>query len=691
MKDLNDAAKAGKADALLGAADATRPVAPADSTALALDGIKHLKAIISQVQLDLQDPLEGPTKAAASIVKATQAEKHRWVLGAAAHDRAAEVESLLAMLGTVVPAKLKSQVSALRKIVAAGKKEFVDAVRDREALKGSLPEASPKRMLGAVLKGLGDYDFRMPAGYEMDLEGVRTDTGEMVAPAPILPIAFEQAPDGEIVVTVAWRKWGAWVQHKFSRGVLASSKKLVDMASKGAPVDSITAPLLMAFFTAFERVNEAALRPMTSAPHIGWNGDTFLYGSEVVGDSPLSPPADPAAAQFFAGFRSEGSWDAWREAIADYVTQHPSVMIGIYASAASLMLEPLNERGFVVDWSGLTSVGKTTTLMVAASALGNPGESDQNGLLRSWRSPSNSSRMYMASVLHSFPLYLDETKRADKPELVKNFLYDFPSGQDSMRGREDGTARIAKRWRSIALTTGEAPIVSFARDGGAHARALCIQGPPWGKPNAEQAVIQKRLSQILQRNYGHLGPHLVKYLLDVDRHDLRERYRSILDGYPTSSGVAARMLSYVAVLELAAQVCHFSLDLPGAHQESIKILIDIVLGGQAGANMARQAADTLYQWASANRDKFWHHRATHEPVGGWLGRWDPDEHRSGFIAFDQHRASKFLSECGFDAASVWTAFRENGWMILKDGANPQVGPSRSRLPCVKLSALTDES
>jgi putative DNA primase/helicase len=689
MKDLNDAAVAGKADGLLAAAERSVPVAPADVAPVAADGIKHLKAIISQVQIDLKDPLNGVNTASENMVRAVQSERHRWILGAAAHQRAAEVESLIAFLASVAPGRARNQVASIRKVISAGKKDFEKSVEERNRLSDSIKRPSP-RLLAAVIKDLGDFNFRMPNGYEMDLDGIRTDTGEVVSTAPILPISIEEMPDGEVYVTVAWKKWDRWIKHKFSRAILASSKRLVDLASKGAPVDSITAPLLMAYFSAFERVNEAELRPQLAAPHVGWNGNTFLYGTQQMGEGALTAPNDPSAAQFFLGFKSSGTWEAWCRVISDHVSKHPSVMAGIYGSVASLLLEPLGERGFVLDWSGLTSVGKTTTLMVAASSLGNPAEADQSGLIRSWRGPSNTSRMFMAAMLHSFPLYLDETKRADKSDIVRNFLYDFPSGQDSMRAKEDGTARIAKRWRSIALTTGEAPITSFARDGGAHARAICLQGPPWGRPTAAQALIQKEIVEQIHQNYGHLGPRFVWHLLKTDKLELRDRFREILEGYPPLSGVGSRMLSYVATIELAAEICHQSLGLPGDYRPTIDMLVASVDSGTVGANMAKQAAETLYQWCSANREKFWHPKASNEPYGGWYGRWDPDDMAPEFIAFDQNKASKYLIECGFDAPSVWTAFRENGWMLLTASkANPQVGPSRSRLPCVKISALRD--
>jgi len=691
-KDLNDAAAKGAAAPLLGKAAASKPVAPADVSQLAIDGIFHLKAISSQVELDLRDPLDGPRLAAEHMVKATSAEKHRFILGAAYHERRAEVESLLAYL-SAMGTKIKAPLSALRKVLNAARQEFGDSIRERDRVAGLMQEKRPKALLDAVVRELGLEGFRMPNGYEIDMEGVRTDSGERVSSSPILPVAIEVLPDGTVQVEVAWRKWGQWHRQRVPRRTLASSKHIIDLAQFGAPVDSISAPLLMSFFSAFEKANEAQLIPALSSPHVGWNGGSFLYGTTSFGLAKLVPPSAPNAVQFFEGLRQEGSWDVWAEAIEEYVAPYPSVMVGIYASVASLMLEPLGERGFVVDWSGLTSVGKTTTLMVAASSLGSPSESDKGGLIRSWRSPSNASRMYAASMLHNFPLYLDETKRANKPELVRDFLYDFPSGQDSMRSAEDGTARIAKRWRSIALTTGEAPITAFSRDGGAHARAICLQGTPWGTPTPLMAERQKRLVAILDRHYGHLGPKVVQYLLSTSWTDLKARHAAILAGYPVASGVAARMAAYVATIELAAQVCHLSLGVPGDSAASIKLLHSTLQTASNSSDIPRAALEVLYSWAAANREKF-HRRgsATNaEPHAGWYGRWDHDDSVPEWIAFDVPKATRVLAEAGYDSSSVITAFRERGWLLLdKSGNNPQVGPSRSRLMAVKMSAFKGE-
>lgn len=690
-KDLNEAVVGGRSvRELVDAAAHDKPLPPENPQGLATDGIRHLKAIASQVEVDLSDPLMGVENAARNIVRAVQAEKHRWILGAAMALREDEAKALLAQL-TTVNVRLRPNVKALREIMVAGAKRFNDAKKSPDPMPQTPPKA--KSLLEAVTRDIGMDGFRCPSGWDMDMTGVYLDDGTQVASAPMMPVSASRIDSGAIVLEVAWRKHGQWHRRHYPRETVANSRSIVSLAKAGAPVDSNNAAEVVRWFSAFERVNEEKFAPTHGAEHIGWvSSETFLYGEEPIGP-PVPFVGDEDALQFLSGFRATGSWETWKAAIAEHCVSRPKVMAGIYAALASLLLTPLEQRGFVIDWSGLTSVGKTSTLQVAASALGDPSEHDHDGLIRSWRGPSNFAKMAAASTMYSLPLFLDETKRANSHDLVRQMLYDYPSGQESMSGKASGGARQSRRWRSVLLSTGEAPITSFSKDGGGHARALVLRGPPWGDVSINTAASLASLVDTLKQHHGHLGRRMVKYLLQTDWAGLRLRRDNIMAEYGPISGVEKRLHEYVATMELAAQIAHLSLDLPGDWRPAIDVIRESIAAMSGAADIPAIAAASLYEWSCANRGKFWNTEARpdHEPSGGWLGRWDRDMPLSNaeFVGFYHDVLLRALDTLGFDGASVLSAFGERGWLKLDGkGNNPQVGPSRSRVVCLKLEALT---
>lgn len=691
-KDLNDAVREGRSVRdLVDAAAASAPLQPVNPQAVAADGIKHLKAIISQVETDLQDPLNGAESASRNVVKAIQSEKHRWSLGAASVLRDDETKALLAQLNSLDP-RLRTVLKSLREVITAGAKRFADAMRTNDDTPVTPPKG--KSLLEAVTRELGLVGFRCPAGYDVDVNGVFLDDGTQLSAAPILPISSSQTANGAFMVEVAWRKWGKWWRRHYPREVLANARLVVGLAKAGAPVDSGTSAELVKFFSAFERVNEEKFAPVLGVEHIGWVSEkTFLYGHDVMGEA-VSFVGDEDQVQFLSGFRVSGSWETWRAAIAEHCAGRPKVMLGVYAALASVLLTPIEQRGFIIDWSGLTSVGKTSTLQVAASVLGDPSEHDHDGLIRSWRGPSNFAKMAAASTMYSLPLFLDETKRANNADLVKQMLYDYPSGQESMSGKSTGGARQGKRWRSVLLSTGEAPITSFSKDGGAHARALIVRGQPWGGVSDQVAAAISSLIDTLKAHHGHLGRRFVEYLLNTDWFDLKQRYATIVEGYGPQAGVEKRLHEYVATIELAAQIAHLSLGLPGDWRPAIDVLRESIAASSGTTDIPAVAAQTLYEWAASNRSKFWNTEASpdHEPSRGWYGRWDRDRDliQAEYIGFNLDLFLRTLDELGFDGRSVMTAFMERKWLRLdKHDKNPQVGPNRSRVVCVLMKAMTE--
>src|SRR5207249_466503 len=167
---------------------------------------------------------------------------------------------------------------------------------------------------------------------------------------------------------------------------------------------------------------------------------------------------------------------------------------------------------FIVDLANATSTGKTTAARIAASAWGQPDEKLPDSVVQSW----DSTKVWLErapSTMPDLPLFLDDTKRAKRPRLVADTLYAVAQGRGRGRGNVVGLDRV-RTWRTVAVSTGEAPATSFTQDGGTRMRCMELRGMPFGRKDDDTRRFVDTLNLAVTRNYGHAGPALVRWLVE---------------------------------------------------------------------------------------------------------------------------------------------------------------------------------
>ena len=97
-----------------------------------------------------------------------------------------------------------------------------------------------------------------------------------------------------------------------------------------------------------------------------------------------------------------------------------------------------------MELAGSTSTGKTTAMKIAASVWGT------NQLINEFNSTKTSVER-KSSFLNSFPLYLDDSRKADE-RLLQSFVYHFSGGRSKGRGTLNGS-QLEYTWKNICLAT----------------------------------------------------------------------------------------------------------------------------------------------------------------------------------------------------------------------------------------------
>lgn len=528
-----------------------------------------------------------------------------------------------------------------------------------------------------------------------------------VSRVPLLPVGrLLDVDTGEHHVRLMWPGWtGQTYTRVVRQSVTVDARTLVaTLGDHGGGVTSGNGGLMVRFLDSAMAANASTMPVELVASRCGWvsHGDAtgFLLGTEWVGDGDVALQVDPSGgeAQLLSGVRTSGTWAGWLEAMAT-VADCPDAHLAVYASVASVLVSHLGTaRGWVVDWSGETSQGKTTALRVAASVWGEPTD---GRMLGSWRSTPVQIEAAAALYQH-LPLILDDSKNARRPEEVATVIYQHSQGRGKGRGKPGvGSQAVGMRrtaeWSSVLLSTGEQSAVSFTQDAGSRARCLCLMGPPMRTDEQARAVTVGVLE-----HHGHLGRRVVEHLTRLSdagwasmRRDYDSRVRRYSEHLSPHGAVAQRLGGLLALLAVAQGVAE-SVGYPPAPRgcEPLKRAGRAIVAGGQDADRPLEALRAVYEHIAARQSSMWGRHAVGRegepltPSGGWLGAWPKDEARrsaSWGLAVLPGVVDDVLAARGFDKGVV-DRWRERGWLATS-GTSYRV-PVRLDGARVRTMALT---
>lgn len=561
----------------------------------------------------------------------------------------------------------------------------------------------PEALLGPLPPGLAETGlpvppgYRLPTRYRVGPDGIaarreRGDdvTWEPVLSVPVVPTAYVRLA-GDLQTRLDWLRDGRLYSAVRPATDLASDRRIIALAALGLPVTSVSARDLVRYLAAAEAANQYRLPTATGTTYMGWQADgSYLLGRLLLtgdgrqvatqdldrlapadwGDGQVYLHCEPGSGEDQAvdAHREQGSLQGWLDTVA-LVAEHPRVMAALYASLAAPLLEILGAPPYTLDISSPTSAGKTTALRLAMSPWGVTDPLEPAGIIGTWRTTAVAVERALA-LRRGIPLALDDTALCERTELLGQVLY----GHGSSRGKSRGALRGSQETSghlTVLLSTGEAPITSYAVAGGQHARALCLTRAPL--PEGPELVA--RLQAGVAVHYGVAGVVYVSWLLQ-HRHEWpawRERYARLRAERAVGvSAVHGRLGAYTATITLACELAARALGLPGV--DPIPALLEELLAGAGQADLARSALQAVLGRCRACPDSFWRPgrlEAQHQPVGGWWGSWDLAEDRATGdttwtrLAVHYHVAERLLTEAGYSPAAILRAWAERGWIATE--------------------------
>ncbi|QXZ21575.1 DUF927 domain-containing protein [Lelliottia amnigena] len=289
----------------------------------------------------------------------------------------------------------------------------------------------------------------------------------------------------------------------------------------------------------------------------GWQcGAYIMPDGEIIG-TPSTPVMFNGRSSAAGGYSVRGTVDSWRASVGRLAAGNYSMMTAIAAALCGPLIGLTDSDGFGIHFYNSSSAGKTTTQSVASSLYGKP-----EALKLTWY--GTALGLANEAAAHNDALMpLDEIGQGTDPVSVYQAAYALFNGTGKLQGAKEGGNRDFKRWRVVAISTGEVDMETFVATVGKKAKAgqmvRLINVPLTKATNFYEyktgEVHARALAAAWLDNHGAAGREWIKFLSDHQqeaREALRAAELSWRDLLPAEYGEQAqRVAGRFAVMEAA--------------------------------------------------------------------------------------------------------------------------------------------
>ena len=306
-----------------------------------------------------------------------------------------------------------------------------------------------------------------------------------------------------------------------------------------------------------------------------------------------------------------GTLEGWRNAISSAVSVKncPHWTIGAAGGFAGPIIDLTGLDSCGINFSGLSSTGKTLAQRLAVSAWSRP-DVRRRGSLHQSAGTTENFLEDMADRSKGTVLSLDELALVPG-KIVGKMIYVLAGGIGKGRMAPDASARERHSWQTFIMLSCECSLEErIHSDGGQWHAGMAVRITDIDVTDVDRNVATMTLRAIdgIDRHYGHAGPAFVRALIERGYHrkapELRERIlraASKLAGQG-ASGARIRSATPLAVLFVAGSLAKSFGLLPSAAAitESIQWAWNWFIRSSDAAPLdpEKQAIDNIQTWIS---------------------------------------------------------------------------------------------
>jgi hypothetical protein len=284
-----------------------------------------------------------------------------------------------------------------------------------------------------------------------------------------------------------------WYEINVPKEIISNKNKIISLAAYGIMVTTENAGKISEYLISLISDNAKYIPLVKGVSRMGYIYDEFVPYAES-----FKYIGDASYRNLYNSVKFHGSVEKWVDIYKSIENSIPA-KIAVLASFASVLVPQIESFIYIFHIWGVSDIGKTLCLRLAASVWGKSDEYMQN------LNATNVGLERTANFLHNMPLILDELQTIAEKKEFRDFIYKITQGQGKLRGSVEGVQRTSD-WRNSVITTGEQPLTTQNSAGGEINRVFDIY--------CEKKIFDEpeKIYASITENYGWAGLYFIKAL-----------------------------------------------------------------------------------------------------------------------------------------------------------------------------------
>ena len=356
--------------------------------------------------------------------------------------------------------------------------------------------------------------------------------------------------NGKVRLLVRYNNGITCIEQYFDRSIL-TRQGLDQLTRLGVAFNTISPSSFLTYLQATESNAPVSYTHM----QLGWG----RYNDNLVFKSYQLYSDNASIVSTYSGsldLQPHGDAEKWLEMYQNEVRGNIPLTIVLLSAFASPLLGYLNQihdiGSVLFNLCNVSSKGKTTAAMLAASVFGNPVM--DKGTMITFNATGN-ALISFASQCNSHPIILDEAAIYDNPTDIRRQLYTLCSGRDKLRLNSSSELKDVRTFSSCIISTAEFNLVDESSPNGIKVRVFEL-----GDTFTKSAQNSDAIKTTVMQNYGHAGKQFVEYIIKHKLNDIERDYvhakNEILQRIANKQELTERIISKLTILVLAAHYCN---------------------------------------------------------------------------------------------------------------------------------------